>query len=272
MIGARPLYVDSTAAAIRLEGPALVVARAAQADTRVPLRLLSRVVVRGCVPFATDALLGCLDAAVPVTFVALDGRVIGHGIAGATRARSPVAWSIASALARLVSEPTWPDVMATWRRHAEQAAMLRSCQRLRISLTLDLRPATVRVLLAQAMPGGATPGMESVLRRLEGLLAAHLAELFSKAEIPAEFRGHDGSPLDLRAYFAAVLRWHLWPTAATLLAHQQQHPRPAGRRATPSDARRRRLVVAYEAAVPLIEAAFRRLLTSLELRLRDALS
>jgi len=55
MTALQPLYVDSAAAGIRLEGPALVVARQARADTRVPLRRLARVVVRGAVPFATDA-------------------------------------------------------------------------------------------------------------------------------------------------------------------------------------------------------------------------
>jgi CRISPR/Cas system-associated endonuclease Cas1 len=73
MTALQPLYVDSGATGIRLEGPALVVAQPTRAETRVPLRRLARVVVRGTVPFATDALLGCLGAGVPVTFVALDG-------------------------------------------------------------------------------------------------------------------------------------------------------------------------------------------------------
>jgi hypothetical protein len=272
MTGLRPLYIDCSAAGIRLEGPALVVARPAAAETRVPLRRLSHVIVRGAVPFATDALLSCLSAAVPVTFIALDGQVIGHGIAGSAGVQKPAACSIASLLARLVMEPSWPDVMSTWLRHAEQTAMLRSCQRLRVHLGLDLRPATVRVALARALPGGPTPGLDSLLRRLEGLLAAHLAVLFQRAEIPVAFRGHDGSPLDLRSYFVAVLRWHLWPTAAALLAHQHCHHHVHSRHAATSDARRRRLVVAYEATVPLIEAAFRWLLTSLDLRLREATS
>lgn len=277
MTAPRALYVDSAATGIRLEGPALVVARPARADTRVPLRRLARVVVRGGVPFATDALLGCLGAGVPVTFVALDGRALGYCIGPERRVTT-----IGPLLERLVADPDWPELIARWTRHAESEAIRRTCRRMRVEPDLDTRPATVRSLLAQTLPGGATPGAASLLRRLDGVMRAHLAELLQRADIPPRFRGQEGSPLDLRSCFAAALVWHLWPTAARILDHRRRHPdKPAqrgwqvdvaGEQADPPDDRRRRLVVAYEATAPMIEAEFRRGLACLDGLLREHLS
>lgn len=270
MTALQPLYVDSTAAGIRLEGPALVVTRLARADTRVPLRRLARVVVRGVVPFATAALLGCLGAGVPVTFLALDGQVLGYCIG-----REQRSWSTRQLLEQLLADPGWPELIGRWARHSESEAMMRTCRRMRIQPGLDTRPATVRTLLAQSLPGGPTPGASAVLRRLDGLLRAHLAELLERADIPPRYRGQEASPLDLRPCFTAPLGWHLWPTAARLL--DQRHRRPAapvrhkGKTAQMPD-ERRRLVVAYEAAAPMIEAAFRRLLANLDILLHENLS
>lgn len=265
MTALQPLYIDSTASGVRLEGPALSVACLARADTRVPLRRLARVVVRGAVPFATDALLGCLDAGVPVTFVALDGRVVGYCIGRETREQS-----IGLLLQRLVADPGWPELIGRWARHVESVAMRQACQRLHVNPGLDLRPTTLRGVLARQIPGAATPGAEAALRRLNGLMQAHLADLLQRAAIPPGFRGHSASPLDLRPGFAAALGWHLWPVLARLLDDERRHPRirPSRR---PSD-RRCRFVVAYEGAAPAIAARFRRMLACLEILLRESLA
>jgi hypothetical protein len=72
----RPLYVDYGAAAVRLEGPALIVEQPDSAEGRFPLRLLSRGVVRGPVPWSMAALFGCLANSIPITFLSLDGEVV----------------------------------------------------------------------------------------------------------------------------------------------------------------------------------------------------
>ncbi|MGH7067929.1 MAG: CRISPR-associated endonuclease Cas1 [Acetobacteraceae bacterium] len=273
MTALQPLYVDSAASGVRLEGPALAVTCPARADTRVPLRRLARVVVRGAVPFATDALLGCLDAGVPVTFVALDGRVVGYCIGRETRVQL-----IGPLLERLVNEPGWPEIVGRWAQHIESLAMRQTCHRLQVEPGLDTRPATVWALLARQIPSAATPGAEASLRRLDGLMRAHLVDLLQRAGIPSRFRGRSASALDLRPYFANALGWHLWPVLARLLEYQGGHPWisasrrwPDGRRADRDAHRRRRFVVAYEAAVPAMEAKFRRMLACLEGLLREHL-
>jgi hypothetical protein len=147
---------------------------------------------------------------------------------------------------------------------------------MRVQPDLDTRPASVRAQLGRALPGGLTPGAAAVLRRLDGLLRAHLAELLQRACIAPRYRGQDGSPLDLRPYCVAALGWHLWPVAARVLDHQRRHPDPPRRcpnqTGPASDDRRRRLVVAYEAAAPMIAAALRGMLARLDLLLREDLS
>jgi hypothetical protein len=275
MTAPQPLYIDSTATGVRLEGPALVVTLPERADARVPLRRLARVVVRGVVPFATDALLGCVGAGVPVTFLSLNGEVLGYCIG---RERRP--WTIGPLLERLVADPDWPGLVSVWTRHAESEAIKRTCHRMGVPIELDMRPASVRVRLGQALPGGLTPGAEATLRRLDGMLRAHLAELLQRVGIAQRFRGQEGAPLDLRPCFATALGWHLWPTLRSVLEHRRRHPAkpdarrwPAGERNGGLDpqASRKRLVVAYETTAPIIEAAFRRLLVNLELLLRESL-
>jgi CRISPR/Cas system-associated endonuclease Cas1 len=85
MTALRPLYLDCGAAALRLEGPALIVDQPDSAEGRFPLRLLSRVVVRGPVPWSMEALFACLASGVPITFLSLDGAVIGSASAATAR-------------------------------------------------------------------------------------------------------------------------------------------------------------------------------------------
>jgi hypothetical protein len=78
----KPLYLDGTTPLrVVLDGPGLRVRAAGAADRLFPLRRLSRVVVCGKVDWATEALLACAQASIPVSFVRRDGvlraRVLG---------------------------------------------------------------------------------------------------------------------------------------------------------------------------------------------------
>jgi hypothetical protein len=256
----RPLYVDHGAAAVRLDGPALIVAQPDRADGRFPLRLLSRVVVRGPVPWSMEALFACLESAVPITFLSLDGAVIGLCL-GRDRPEE----SLAMLLDRLLAEPGWAEIYQRWAEAAERRAIVEVARRLALPVGVDLRPAVVRVLAAAQLPGGDTPGARSALRRLDGYLCAHLAELFGRAGVPLAYRGGRGSPLDLRPGFSAALRWHLWPPLKRWLELRQTHPAPPAA----AGVARRRAAAQYEAAAPHIAARFRRLLASLDRLLRE---
>jgi hypothetical protein len=260
MTALRPLYVDHGAAAVRLEGPALIVEEREAADGRFPLRLLSRVVVRGPVPWSMEALFACLAGGVPVTFLSLDGQVVGLCL-GRDRPEE----SLAMLLDRLLAEPDWGEIYQRWCRAAERRAIVEVASRLALPVGTDLRPEGVHGLAARQMPGGDTPGARSALRRLDGYLAAHLSEMFTRAGVPLEYRGGRGSPLDLRPAFRGALRWYLWLPLRRWLELQQAHPVARGA----ASAARRRAAAQYESAAPQIAARFRRLLASLDRLLRE---
>jgi hypothetical protein len=260
----RPLYIDRAAAAVRLEGPALIVEQKAQAEGRFPLRLLSRVVVRGPVPWTMEALFACLSGGVPVTFLALDGAVVGLCL-GRDRPEE----SLAVLLDRLTAEPDWHEIYGRWSRAAERRAIVETARQLALPAGADLRPERVDALLLARLPGGDTPGARTTLRRFDGLLCAHLSELFARAGVPLCYRGglstgSGGSALDLRPAFRAVLRWSLWAPLGRWLELQRRHPPGADRSGA-----RRRIAAQYEAAAPQIAARFRRLLAALDRFLRE---
>ena len=261
MTALRPLYLDRAAAAVRLDGPALIVEQPASAAGRFPLRLLSRVVVRGPVPWSMEALFACLAGGIPVTFLSLDGAVVGLCL-GRDRPEE----SLAVLLDRLTAEPSWTEMWERWRKAAERRAIIEAARRLALPVGADLRPETVAVLAAAQLPGGDTPGARSALRRLDGFLCAHLAELFARAGVPLCYRGGRGSALDLRPAFRAALRWSLWAPLAGWLDLQRRHP--PGRDRTTA---RRRIAAQYEAAAPQIAGRFRRLLAALDRFLREEL-
>jgi hypothetical protein len=265
MAALRPVYIDrGAAAAVRLDGPALVVEQVERAEGRFPLRLLSRVVVRGPVPWSMEALFACLAAGIPVTFLSLEGEVIGLCL-GRDRPEE----SLALLLDRLTGEPGWAEIYQRWHIAAERRAIVEVTHRLCVpqgsDLWGDLRADSVRMALAEQLPGGDTPGARATMQRLDGFMSGHLAELFAHAGVPLCYRGGRGSALDLRPAFRAALRWHLWPPLRRWLELQQRHP--------PSDRSRarRRVVAQYEAAAPQIAAHFRRLLASLDRFLREEL-
>jgi hypothetical protein len=260
MTALRPLYVDCGAAAVRLEGPALIINQPQTAEGRYPLRLLSRVVVRGPVPWSMEALFACLTNGIPITLLSLDGTVIGLCL-GRDRAEEP----LAMLLDRLVAEPGWEEIYTRWCRAAERRAIVEVARRLALPVGADLRAEVVRAVAAVHLPGGDTPGARSALRRLGGYLDSHLSELFAQAGVPLEFRGGRGSPLDLRPAFRGALRWYLWSPLRRWLELRHSHPAPrAG-----ASAARRRAAAQYETAAPQIAARFRRLLASLDRLLRE---
>jgi hypothetical protein len=259
MTALRPLYLDRGAAAVRLEGPALVVDQPDAAEGRFPLRLLSRVVVRGPVPWSMEALFACLASGVPITFLAFDGSVVGLCL-GRERPEE----SLAMLLDRLLAEPGWAEIYERWSRAAERRAIVEVVSRLALPVGADLRPEVVRGLAAR-MPGGDTPGARSALRRLDGYLCAHLSELFGRAGVPLAYRGGRGSPLDLRPAFRTALRWYLWLPLERWLELRRSHPTLR----SGAGAARRRAAAQYEAAAPQIAARFRRLVASLDRLLRE---
>lgn len=106
----RPLYLDGNRQwTVTLDGPALSVLADERARARYPLHRLARVVCHRSVSWATDALIACLNAGVPILF--LDSRNAPVGWCYGRRRRE----STLTELIRLaVDEPDWETRWGDW--------------------------------------------------------------------------------------------------------------------------------------------------------------
>jgi hypothetical protein len=241
---------------VRLEGPALIVDQPEVAEGRFPIRLLFRVVVRGPVPWSMEALLACLAGGVPITFLSLDGAVIGLCL-GRDRPEE----SLTMLLDRLLAEPGWAEIHMRWCRAAERRAIVEVARRLALPVGADLRPEVVRTLAAAQMPGGDTPGARSAMRRLDGYLYAHLCELFGHAGVPPEYRADAAR----RSIFGLLFAAHCGGISGCRCVVGWSCGRIIRRRV----AGRLPRAVAWPCSTRQIAARFRRLLASLDRLLRE---
>jgi hypothetical protein len=206
--------------------PALIVDQpdCAEGRFRPPL---SRV-IRGPVPWSMEALFACLASSVPITFLSLEGDLVGLCL-GRDRPEE----SLAMLLDRLLAEPGWAEIYGRWCKAAERRAIVELAHRLAVPVGADLRPQVVRALAASHLPGGDTPGARSALRRLDGYLCA-LSPSSSPAPGFARISRRPRLPLDLRPGFRGALRWYLWLPLSRWLEAGRRHPLPRdGKRGAP---------------------------------------
>ncbi|TXL82051.1 hypothetical protein FHP25_03030 [Vineibacter terrae] len=258
----RPLYLGGEARQVCLDGPALRVATSlSPLDARVPLRLVSRITSRQGTEWSTEALARCLTLGVPVTFVSTDGDPVGYCVPARQRAVN-----LSRLLAAFENDVRSIGAFGDWARAEERRAILDLLRRHpRMMPARDLRPAFLRAAFLAAA-GEDQPWATAVLRRLEGLLAAHMVQLLKDAGVgmpwvaPAPDR-----QADVFGACARAAGWLLLPALSRVLAHRRRHPR-AWRRAGDGQ---RRVARAYEAVGPAVAAATSRRLRRLEIWLWD---
>jgi hypothetical protein len=217
----RTLYLGAEAREVVLDGPALLVRVEDGPGTRVPLRLLARVVARPAAEWSTAALVACLSGGVAVSFLKPDGAPLGHCLPAARRASD-----LAGMLDRLERERDASEAFSNWVRSEERRAILRLARKRPWAATHgETRPDKLReAALAAASPDRAAGAQ--ILAALEGLLAAHLPGLLSQAGLPPRW----ASPappgrLDLCTACHAAARWMLVPALEAAATHRRRHPR-----------------------------------------------
>lgn len=258
----KALYLDGGRPPPRvvLDGPALRIRRESRADVRAPLRLLSRVIVKGPTSWHTGALLGCMDACVPITFVAADGSAIGWCV-GAKEAEDDINELLEECGIRQERAGRHEDWLRGMERRAIMASWPRSWAAAPSSRTGEVQSAWETHLERLRSP--VEPAL--IMSTLRGALEAHLLDLFGRARVSGRFATGHGTTWRLVADFSRVLVWALWPTAERSALYFCRH---AGKHPQPRDARRR-IVRHYEAIAPLVEQRFRDLFSRLRQNLRD---
>jgi hypothetical protein len=257
----RPLYLDgSKRMHVALDGPALRVVKAGRANGQFPLRLVSRVVVRGQVSWSTTALTACMDEGIPVTFLSRDGSVRGVCLGPAGRDAS-----VNRLLDEMLGRPDWREGHENWRRAAERRAILKVIRRFGLSAGTDLRPATTRERIVSLLPYVHAVAPQPLFCVCCGLVGAHVHRLLGDTGLEARFLARNGSVLALGTDFTDVLAWLTWAVVADLVIHFGEMP------GEQRDTRRQRLVIVrhYEAFAPRIEEEFRLVWTIFDRWLRE---
>lgn len=221
------LYVDGIGApvSIRLEGAGLSLERPDGPQGRVPLRRLSRLVLRGPATLDGPVLPALLRAGIPVSFLDSSGRPLGTLLPTFARRTDT------RALLEEAEERGLLDrVRGSWKAAEERRLLLDLATGLGIATPELHRPRIERRLLAALDRIGAPLDGEELVGRMRGLLESHLACLLFEEGLGWSWQGGDPEHWNLRADLADVLILALLPAlfdlARFLAAHPERHRTP----------------------------------------------
>ncbi len=265
----KALYIDGHGATrVLRDGPALRLRVAQHADLLVPLRRVCRVVVMGSVTWSSQALRGCLDASIPVSFLDQDGRLRGNLV-------SPASTTSASGIVRIL------DTYCTAFRAAVADHRLwveTFCYDTRLRYARELGRsvyvANAALLTYLTDHVGKHYARSSHLKqfdqRLLGLLKAHLLYLFSREASPLPWLPSlQRLKIDLVKDYASILLWTLQLSKRRFLKRAYMRARRHGH--TKAEIALDAAPAFYESQSSMVEARFRRLLRQHHVYLWEAL-
>jgi hypothetical protein len=216
MTDCRPLYlIAEQPIVVDFACPALRVAAAARAPTLHPLPSLSRVLCRGRVDWAAPALTACLEAGVPIVFVAGDGRVLGVlQVSGAD------VTGLGEYLRCVAESPDWPERYANWRRAQQRRLIARLCSAVGWP-DPQLRPEAMRRQLDRALQRRWAAIPQRLLAPYVPLVRAEVAAALAGAGIDPAISAGFWAGINLSEDLAQLA---IWPLRGRLLAGRRPPP------------------------------------------------
>ncbi len=215
------LYVDATQAPARLErdGPALSLKRPWGEQGRVPMRCLSRLILRGPAEMEGALVMALLERGIPVSYLRADGSLLASCLPA--RGRRTDTRELLEQAAEIGALST---IRSNWLAAEERRLILD----LRTSLGLvihDLRRRTVDLRIHAALQARGGPlGAESMIARMRALLEAHLSQLLLAEGLGWRFQGGDPESWNLRSDLAHLLILALVPTLFELADYMRRFP------------------------------------------------
>lgn len=238
------LHLDGAAApvAVLLEGPALRLRRPEAADRFAPLAGLARVTVHGPrVHWRPEALLACLEAGIPVVFLAARGTLAGVLVPSRPpRQRA----DLAGLLDLAASVPGFRGRLEDFCRAARCGAAQAAVRGLGLGAD-EARQAPRRLVEAALAEAAAPEAAQAALRALKALAGAAVAAALARRGVGPHFLARRTGAFPLPEMLGEALLWHTWPACRQAVAKAR------GDEARGLDiASRHALIHAFESADP----------------------
>jgi hypothetical protein len=179
------------------------------------------VVTANDVVWSTEALLGCLEAGVPVVFRGARGEALAWCFGPRRRETT-----LAGLLREAISRPDWEDWFTTWKASVERREIVSALHRakLRAAPRVDPRSADADFCNALASRFGTPPAqhVRALRSAASALVAARLADAVADPELIAWAR----EGLHFVPAFAKLLQWelHVQHFARPVLELEDQPP------------------------------------------------
>ncbi|MYJ23119.1 MAG: hypothetical protein F4101_07050 [Nitrospira sp. SB0673_bin_12] len=224
----KAFYIDGhRAARVMRDGPALRVRMLQRADLLIPFHRLCRVVVMGPVVWSSQALRGCIDASIPVSFLSRNGRLQETLLSPMT---ATCVFGIASALETCCETfDSAADGHRLWIDLVGRQAQLRYAY----ESGLTFYSASVALLTAitdyRDRHYARVPHLKQFDQRILGLLKAHLLYLFHRDAFPLPWLPVlEKLRIDLVNDYASVLFWSLQQPKQRFLKRAYRRARRRG--------------------------------------------
>jgi hypothetical protein len=193
--------------AVAMDGPALAVSAEGRPRQWYPLRLLSRVVSRPAVAWDGRAILGLMEAGIPLFFVDKDGRLF-----GACLGSFDDHLGLRAHLDTLIAQPAWPAQYENWLRSQERRVLFHLCEALGWPPS-DLRPPALRARLewelARTLGQSWRERLHPLLGELRTQVIHGLTEAGLDPDLVSGLRGGAALAHDISALLGWTLRGRL---------------------------------------------------------------
>ncbi len=166
----RPLYLDGDGdLAVELDGPSLWIEKRGQAGSRVPLRMISRVLVSGGVKFDSAVVTTLAGRGVPLVFMERSG-----GVRVTALLQDATSADTCFKVRRFLSVRRHRERVEAWLRAERHNVRLRTLKKFHPgtgarALTRGLREGEYEAALRSMLPGRDREAVERVARVLRGL-------------------------------------------------------------------------------------------------------